>query len=116
MSPATFELHLCNYCSRQLPKWRVHPMASRQAICDHCLEWHYHALDFLGGAVPRGCQHCGITWETLRDQTIGPIVRMYVVPKDGVLQLLCGACIRPYTGKRSDLYQGTEYGRKQLQI
>jgi hypothetical protein len=79
-------------------------------ICDHCLEWHFHALDFLGGAVPAGCQGCGASWEKLRNSAPGVEVRMYVVPKDGIYQMLCQACVVPYTGKRGDLYRGTQYG------
>jgi len=98
----------CNWCSRQRPLWRVHQLTSGQNICDHCLEWHIHATDFLNGAVPAGCQACGITWEQMRERTIGDEVRLYVVPKDGIYQLLCRRCVQPYMRKRHDLYEGKE--------
>jgi len=41
---------------------------------------------------------------------------MYVVPKDGIYQMLCSACSRPYVSKRADLYRGTEFGRKTLKL
>ena len=106
----------CNWCSRERPAYRVHRLASNQVICDYCLEWHQAAIDMLAGKPPRGCQQCGISWETLRDSTPGVEVRMYVVPKDGIYQLLCAHCVRPYAGKRADLYGGTEFGRNQLKI
>jgi hypothetical protein len=108
---AILRLVRCNFCSKERPEFRVHRLQSNQAICDHCLEWHLHALQFLGGAVPPGCQECGATWEHLCNSTPGVEVRMYVAPKDGIYQLLCARCIRPYTAKRSDLYRGTEFGK-----
>lgn len=106
----------CSYCSKQRPEFRVHRMASGQVICDDCLEWHQHALEFLGGGMPRGCQECGVSWEFLRDSTPGDEVRMYVVPKDGILQVLCAECVRAYVPKRADLYMGTKFGSEVLKI
>jgi hypothetical protein len=104
------DLLRCNWCSRQLPRFRVSPMASGQGICDDCLDWHKHAMAFIGGeCLPRGCQGCGLTWEVLRDSTVGVEVRMYGVPKDGIYQLLCAACVRPYVARRADLYKGTQF-------
>ena len=100
----------CNWCSRQLPPHRVHPLRSNQIICDDCLNWHFHALDFLGGAIPSGCQICGRAWLEIRNSTPTVEVRMYVAPKDGIYQVLCEACVKPYTAKRKDLYRGTRYG------
>jgi ribosomal protein S26 len=110
MSAPLVESVQCNYCSKWRPRFRVHAITNAQTICDHCLEWHLHALDFLGGAMPRGCQVCDRDWETLRDTTPGTQVRMYVVPKDGIYQLLCASCATPYVGKRGDLYRGTQFG------
>jgi hypothetical protein len=107
----------CNYCSKWRPEFRVHRITNAQTICDHCLEWHLHAIDFLGGeTAPHGCQECGATWEQLRDFTPDVEVRMYVVPKDGIYQLLCSACVRPYLPKRADLFRGTEFGSKTLNL
>lgn len=102
----------CNWCSKERPEFRVHRIASGQVICDHCLEWHLAALEVLNGNAPRGCQHCGASWEQLQRATPGHQVRMYVVPKDGIYQLLCATCVRPYTQQRSDLYRNTNYGKE----
>lgn len=106
----------CTFCSRERPPHRVHRLQSNQVVCDHCMEWHHHAIAFLGGAVPPGCQQCRATWEYLRDSTPGVEIRMYVVPKDGILQLLCGACVQTYLPKRADLYKGTQFGTDILNL
>jgi hypothetical protein len=66
--------------------------------------------------MPLGCQECGASWVALRDSTPGVEVRMYVVPKDGIYQLLCGQCVLPYAGKRADLYAGTKFGKETLSL
>lgn len=109
----------CNYCSRELPEFRVHRITNHQVICEYCLEWHFHALDFLGGeGQPKGCQECGATWEQIQLAETEPGVagRVFVVPKDGIYQMLCRGCTAPYVGKRSDLYRGTEFGAKILKV
>ena len=104
----------CNHCSRELPAHRVHRLKSNQVVCDYCLVKHFHALEVLGGAVPHGCQECHRTWEEIRSRNPLELVegRVYVVPKDGILQMLCESCITPYTAKRADLYGGTQYGKE----
>jgi len=80
-------------------------------ICDYCLEGHLEALDVLGGAVPKTCQGCGEPWKHLQERDPYAIaVRMYIVPKDGILQMLCARCTDAYTHKRTDLYKGTQFG------
>lgn len=106
----------CSFCSRQRAPGRIHQLTTGQGICDYCLDWHQHALAFLGGAVPRGCQECASTWEFLRESTLGDEVRMYVVPRDGIYQLLCAACARQYLPKRADIYKGTQFGAEVLKI
>ena len=106
----------CNYCSKERPAFRMHNLASGQKICDYCLDWHNHAIEFLGGAVPRGCQECGATWAFLRDSTLGDEVRMYVVPRDGIYQVHCATCVAAYVAKRADLYKGTQFGSEVLKI
>jgi hypothetical protein len=104
----------CHYCSRWRPAWCVHRLgtdaAPAQTICDHCLEWHQRALDLLAGNAMPGCQACGATWATLRDREPGIEVRLYVVPRDGIYQVLCAACVGPYVRARRDLYVGTAFG------
>lgn len=100
----------CNYCSKFYPAWRTHKLTDAQTICDYCLEWHNNALAVLAGGVPKGCQACETPWEVLSDSTPGGSVRMYVLPKDGILQLLCAGCVKPYTMTRADLFKGTAFG------
>ena len=107
----------CHWCSKFRPEFRVHKLASNQVICDYCLAWHMHALEVLGGAVPEGCQECGSTLREMRDAD--PLLiaaRFYVVPKDGIHQVLCAACKDVYTAKRADLYRGTQFGRQDLKL
>lgn len=111
----------CHYCSKNRFRFRIHVLASNQAICDYCLEWHHHAIEFLGGTcAPRGCQGCGMTWETLRDSVLGfdqgVEVRMWVVMKDGIYQLLCKTCVAAFLPKRADLYKGTQFGSEALKL
>jgi hypothetical protein len=108
------ETAACSWCTKHRPLWRVHRLASNQVICDYCLEWHYRALDFLGGAPPAGCQVCEKSWQLLSDSTPGAVVRLYVVPKDGYLQLMCAACVAPYLPKQKQLYKGTRFGAEAL--
>lgn len=116
MSPTLIETVTCNWCTRNRPRFRIHRLASNQAICDYCLEWHYHALAFLGGEEqPEGCQVCGKTWSVLREEAFPAAqVRLYVVPKDQILQLLCKTCIQPYLPKTAQLYKGTKFGAEGL--
>jgi len=109
-------LRRCSFCSRERAGFRIHQLAAGQTICDYCLEWHCNALEVLGGGVPRGCQECGASWELLRDSTLGVEVKVYVVPKDGIYQVLCLACVRKYTAKRADLYRGTRFGSEVLKL
>lgn len=80
--------------------------------CVRCLEWHFHALDVLGGAVPQGCQECGLDWEAEKKRAINGEVRMYAVPKDGIYQLLCAGCSKKYVHKRPDMYGDSEFGKR----
>lgn len=101
----------CHYCSRWLAASRIHRIAGHaQAICDDCFDWHNRALEFLAGGPPAGCQHCMATWEILRDRAPGAAVRLYVVPRDGIYQMLCSNCVQPYIQKRKDLYKDTAFG------
>lgn len=116
---ATLPRHImavrCHWCSKQRPHYRSHRLASNQVICDYCVDWHIHALEFLGGGLPKGCQVCERTFAELHAQP-GIATRMFVVPKDGIYQVLCAACAAPYTAKRADLYTGTKFGKDQLKI
>jgi hypothetical protein len=110
----------CHYCSKWLPIWLAHRLGSpdrpAQTICENCLDWHQRAIDLLAGNAISGCQACGATWATLRDRPQGgppgADVRLYVVPRDGVYQVLCKTCVAPYVAKRGDLYRGTAFARR----
>lgn len=116
MTPAFHETIVCNWCGRARQKFRIHPLETGQAICDYCLDWHRHAMDFLGGAPPRGCQGCCHSWEEIKAAAPGEQVRMYVVPKDGLMQLLCARCVKPYLPQTKELYKGTQFGHTALKI
>lgn len=81
-------------------------------MCRRCHEWHGHALAVLAGAMPRGCQECGLSLEQLNDLDVSAITRMYVVPMDGIYAVLCLPCKEAYCAKRGDLYRGTEFGTR----
>jgi hypothetical protein len=106
----------CNYCSKTRPRFRLHRLTQAQSICDYCMEWHQNAIEVLGGGVPRGCQVCDRSWDFLRDSTLGEQVRMYVVVKDGIYQVLCPECVKSYLPKRADLFKGTPFGHEKLKI
>lgn len=116
MIAAFVETVKCNWCTRYRARNRVHRLQSGQIICENCLDWHFHALEFLGGHEPRGCYECLLTWRELEERTPGTQVRLYVVPKDGMLQLLCRACVAPYLPRRRELFEGTEFGREALKL
>ncbi len=93
----------CNYCSKHRLRSTVHYLGSAslpgQIICDVCLDWHNRAIELLAGNEIPPCQECGKIAQ-----------RLYVVPRDGVYQVLCRRCVGPYVSKRADLYRGTAYG------
>jgi hypothetical protein len=108
----------CHYCSREREIWRIHQLAGNaQLICDYCLDHHNQAIEFLAGRGLPGCNVCERSWQTLRDACPESVeVKLYVVPKDGVLQLLCAGCLPAYVSKRSDLYGGTAFGANALNL
>lgn len=105
----------CNFCSKFRPEFRVHHLPKAQTICDYCLDWHMKALQVLGGQTGHGCQGCNTSWEVIRDRDPQG-QRLWVVPKDGIYQLLCKHCLTPYLPKRADLYTGTQFGRETLKL
>ena len=36
-------------------------------------------------------------------------LRVFIVPKDGIYQMLCVDCVAPYIDKRADVYGGTKF-------
>jgi predicted nucleic-acid-binding Zn-ribbon protein len=108
------DLLRCRLCGKWRSKFEVAGASIRGYTCRYCLEWHFHALDVLGGqAQPQGCQECGRQTEEMKEvlPTGEVTVRFYCVPKDGIYQLLCARCTPAYAGKRKDMYGGTAYGQ-----
>ncbi len=106
----------CNFCSRFHPSFRVHKLTRAQTICDDCFDWHHKALEVLAGAVPDSCQSCGVKTVNFVDNDPTAQTRMYLVPRDGIYQILCRNCVETYLPKRADLYRGTEFGSKVLKL
>lgn len=82
-------------------------------MCGWCLQWHMRALDLLAGKIPPGCQECGLSISVLERASVDADVRLYVVPRDGIYQVLCRRCCDVYVRSRRDLYKGTEFGFQQ---
>jgi hypothetical protein len=101
----------CHYCSRFVaPGGAVH-FGESMVRCLRCHENHLAALEVLAGDPPRGCGECRVTFEELKLRTRGAEVSMFLHMKDGIYQLLCGACDRVYVAKRVDLYGPTQFGK-----
>jgi len=104
----------CHYCSRNRSPHEIIPIGTGGAVmCFHCYEWHQHALRAFQGQPPPGCQECGLTFAQLSDLTPGVDIRMCVVPKDGLYQVLCKSCSDAYVRKRVDLFGDTQFGWQQ---
>ena len=101
----------CHYCSKfRSPSEVLHLGTGGAVMCWTCYEWHAKALRMLQGEPPPGCQVCGVTFAQLKDATPGEDVRMYVVPKDSLYQVLCKTCSDAYIRKRVDLLGDTQFG------
>jgi uncharacterized Zn finger protein len=100
----------CQSCSRFYPEREIMRLGESMTRCYKCHEKHLAALDVLAGNPPKACGECGITFDELANLNAGAQVPMYVHAKDGVYQLLCGACDAEYVQKRRDLYGNTAFG------
>lgn len=100
----------CKICRLWKPRSEFYRVTKTQGnICSKCGEWHEQALLLLGrGIPPRGCQECGVTFESLAAGTKGDNVGMYLHPKDGIYQILCARCSAKYA-PRSGIYEDTAY-------
>jgi hypothetical protein len=106
----------CNYCSKFRPLSRVAQLPGHaQVMCDYCVDWHFKAIEVLAGCSGSGCQECGATWEYIM-AAYPKGQRLWVIPKDGIYQLLCKRCVQPYLPKRQDLYKGTQFGNDALKL
>lgn len=107
----------CHYCSKARHPLEIAAIGQGGAkMCVDCYQWHLSSLKAIAaGGVPPGCFECRATWDELRLR-LAPgdnpdEVKMFLVPKDGIYQLLCGMCIDAYERKRADLLRGTLYGQ-----
>lgn len=103
----------CKICNRTKPFGDVRGDEGEGYTCLYCLEWHYHALKVLAGETPRGCQVCGVTFTELRARSVND-VKMVLLIKDGIYQVLCKTCEAHYA-PRCGFFRGTLYEKlKQL--
>lgn len=104
----------CNYCGKHRSPRQVHDWGGGVKICESCYEWHHHALAVLGGAFPKGCQGCGVTYEELEKRGDGGYVDMTIHgPVDGIYQVFCLECSEKLRPKQRERYHGTEFGHRQ---
>jgi hypothetical protein len=109
-APAVLRVQIqCRYCHKYRPAEELLGIAR---MCLYCREWHAHALEVLSGAVPKGCQECGLSFEQIRVSTFDADVKMYVVPLDGIYQVLCRPCCGEFVRKSRDRYQGTAFAER----
>jgi hypothetical protein len=107
----------CHYCSQFRHPLEVLPIGTGGVVmCWRCHEWHCQNIEALAkGGVPHGCFECRATWDELRLRFAAgdnpDDVKMYLVPRDGIYQLLCRTCSDAYELKRADLLRGTLYGQ-----
>lgn len=103
----------CHYCSKFRSASEIQPLGTGGAkICFRCLEWHRVAMRALCGDPPPGCQECGIKFADLKDFDRAGNLRMQLVVKDGIYQILCTPCCDIYERKRADLFRETAYGQR----
>ena len=100
----------CHYCSHFRSPREMMTLGKGAKMCWSCLEWHQHALRMLSYHPPPGCQVCAVTFETLRQRAVDGDIPMYLVPKDGIYQVLCKRCYGNYLLKRVDLVKDTAFG------
>jgi len=111
-APAYLATIRCHYCQRFHQHREILRLTGGPVMCWKCWQWHEHALKLLSGAIPPGCQVCGLTFADLEARSADGNTRMYVHMKDGLYQVLCRMCSDAYTVKRRDLYGATEFGHR----
>jgi hypothetical protein len=105
-SPALLIGARCKYCGKTRSYGEVRGDQAEGYTCLICLDWHHHALKVLAGETPRGCQVCGVTFEQLSGRSA--TVKMILLIKDGIYQVLCKACEAHYA-PRCGFFRGTLY-------
>jgi len=97
----------CKHCGHTRSYGDVRGDQAEGYTCLNCLDWHNHALAVLAGAIPRGCQECGITFGQMSVLHPGR-AKFILLPKDGIYQILCEKCEAHYA-PRAGIYRGTLY-------
>ena len=109
-APAVHRIQgVCRYCKKYRPAEELLTIAR---MCVDCRLWHEHAMDVLAGAVPKGCQKCRVTFQQIRDGEVSADIKMYVVPLDGIYQVLCRPCCGQFVRKSRDRYKNTAFGAR----
>ena len=101
----------CHYCAKFHNPRQTRLLSCRVQMCEQCEEWHLAALKMIAGDPPKGCQVCGLSYREL-ELIVGSKVRFVAVPKDGIYQVLCGACADGYVVLRRDLVQDTAFAAR----
>lgn len=105
----------CPYCSQFFAAGDLMRFGLHVKMCRACYEKNQQQFTVYSDAPPPSeCAECKTKFDDLPD--VGGRVEMELVPKDGVLQLLCLPCAGRYLPKRVDLFKGTAFGRKVLNI
>lgn len=105
----------CPECSRFRPPGDMMGFGANVRRCRHCQEKHVNNLVIYSNQPPpKECPDCHRNFDDLADAA-GNVVTAFV-PKDGVYQPLCLPCADRYLPKRADLFKGTAFGRKVLNL
>lgn len=98
---------------RRCTKWRSPHEFVGDTITGYCLQCYSdHCIQI---AQIRGidlCCECKLTFTQLRARNGGKL-RMTMVPKDGIYQLLCHICNARFEQLSKHFFKGTPYGKAQ---
>lgn len=76
-----------------------------EGYCHECWSWNAIEIARIRGIT--GCCDCQLTFERLK--AIGR--RMFLVPKDGIYQILCQVCNDRWELLVKEMFKATRYGR-----
>lgn len=105
----------CPSCSRFVLPSEIMTFGPHVRMCRGCYEKNRKDIVIVSQqSPPKECAECHASFESLPD--VGGVVSMVLVPKDGTLQIVCQPCADRYLPKRADLFKGTAFGRKALNL
>jgi hypothetical protein len=105
VAPAVFRLYAkCPQCGKHCAP---EELAGSQPRCYQCQEWHERAVNVLNASL--GCYDCKKSWEQFRAEAGPAEVKMYIVPRDGIYQVLCRPCCDEFVRLSRALYAGTAF-------